>query len=208
MIISHKYKFIFIKTRKTAGTSLEVFLSGHCDKNDVLTPIDPPIEGHNARNYKGFYNHISAVEVRKIIDKNTWDNYFKFCVERNPWDKVLSYFFMHKARFDEKITLDEYINSEYICSDYHLYADYKDGSKIIIDTILRYEHLSEDLSDIFNKLNIPFDGSLGINAKSEYRQDRRHYSEVLNNQQTDLIRKKFQREIELLGYKYQPYQNT
>jgi hypothetical protein len=29
----------FIKTRKTAGTSLEMFLSGHCGPDDIVTPI-------------------------------------------------------------------------------------------------------------------------------------------------------------------------
>ncbi|MEL6382956.1 MAG: chondroitin 4-O-sulfotransferase, partial [Cyanobacteria bacterium J06626_18] len=30
MIISHEYKFIFLKTRKTAGTSIEIALSKFC----------------------------------------------------------------------------------------------------------------------------------------------------------------------------------
>ncbi len=44
MIISHRHKFIFIKTRKTAGTSVEIALSRHCGPEDVLTPTTPADE--------------------------------------------------------------------------------------------------------------------------------------------------------------------
>ena len=44
MILSHKYRFIFIKTVKTAGTSLEIALSRFCGPDDIITPISPSDE--------------------------------------------------------------------------------------------------------------------------------------------------------------------
>ncbi len=39
MIICHRYGFIFIKTRKTAGSSTEMALSRLCDGDDTITPL-------------------------------------------------------------------------------------------------------------------------------------------------------------------------
>ena len=39
MIVSHK--FIFIKSKKTAGTSMEIALSRYCGDRDIITPIIP-----------------------------------------------------------------------------------------------------------------------------------------------------------------------
>src|SRR6185437_5350164 len=38
MIVSHDKKFIFVKTGKTAGTSVEMQLSQFCGPNDIVTP--------------------------------------------------------------------------------------------------------------------------------------------------------------------------
>lgn len=58
MIISHDKRFIFMKTKKTAGTSIEIFLSKFCAPGDIITPISPEDEflriesgGKSARNY-------------------------------------------------------------------------------------------------------------------------------------------------------------
>ena len=57
MLISHEYQFIFIKTRKTAGTSVEISLSRYLGPWDVITPISPEDElqrlpfGVTPRNY-------------------------------------------------------------------------------------------------------------------------------------------------------------
>src|SRR5205823_5081789 len=38
VIVSHTHKYIFIKSLKTAGTSIEAALSQHCSENDMVTP--------------------------------------------------------------------------------------------------------------------------------------------------------------------------
>ena len=229
MILSHKYKFIFIKTAKTAGTSIEVFLSRHCSPEDILTPITPAIEGHQPRNYEGFinpipellerpgkffsalrdsiisrekfYRHMPASEVRKRVPAEVWNSYFKFCTERNPWDKVLSHYHMHAAREGGSLSLDEYLARGRFPINYFRYTD-RGGTKIIVDRVLRYEDLMAELGEVFSQLNIPFDGTLGVAAKSEYRTDRGPYRQVFNDEQRRIVEKAFAKEIELHGYRF------
>ena len=44
MIASFEHGFIFIKTRKTAGTAIELVLSSLCGDADIITPIHPDDE--------------------------------------------------------------------------------------------------------------------------------------------------------------------
>src|SRR3972149_2177310 len=41
MIVSHSHRFIFIKTRKVAGTSVDLFLSQFCGEEDIVTTLGP-----------------------------------------------------------------------------------------------------------------------------------------------------------------------
>jgi hypothetical protein len=229
MIISHKYQFIFIKTAKTAGTSLEVFLSQHCGEDDIVTQISPHVEPHVARNYEGmiwnpvqfvrdnrvcgiratlrhvrqrtrFFNHMTARSVRHLVPQKVWDTYFTFCVERNPWDKTLSHYHMLKHRGGRTISFDEYIERRQFCLNYPLYTD--SSGEVIVDKVLKYETLTEELSEIFKRFDIPFEGNLGVRAKSTQRNDRRPYQEVYTEQQRDIVERAFAPEIQLHGYSY------
>ena len=73
-----------------------------------------------------------------------------------------------------------------------------------MDRVLRYENLLAELGEVFSKLNIPFDGTLGVAAKSEYRTDRTPYRMVFNDEQRRIVENAFAREIELHGYRFEP----
>jgi hypothetical protein len=228
MILSHKYKFLFIKTAKTAGTSIEVFLSQCCGPDDVLTPVYPPVEPHVARNYRGFwnpfreiaanhchglgqtmkdlvkrnrfYNHIPAQTAKHRLRPGMWRDYLKFCVERNPWDKTLSHYHMVNQRAGGKVTFEEYLERGQFCLNHPKYTD--STGTVIVDKIIRYESLINELSEVFKRLGIPFSGTLGVRAKSDSRKDRRAYQEVYSDQQKQVIETAFAKEIELHGYAF------
>jgi hypothetical protein len=229
MIISHEHKFIFIKTAKTAGTSIEVFLSRQCGPEDIVTPITPPVEGHAPRNYeqlvnpiaellqrpeglraalrnlvkrrKKFYNHMPAWLIQQRVPAHVWNSYFKFCVERNPWDKVLSHYHMAASRAGGSLSLERYLAKGRFPVNYFRYTD-RSGARIIVDRVLRYENLMNDLAEVFSHVNVPFEGSLGIRAKSDYRTDYTPYQSVFNDEQRRIVERAFAREIELHGYSF------
>ena len=230
MIISHKYKFIFIKTRKTAGTSIELFLGKLCGPEDVITPIEPPEASHDPRNYRGFFNpfpeiflqrgkkfmhtfrhflkrrkfrnHRPGYLIKCRVPNKIWNTYYKFCVERNPWDKTISHFYHQKAKYSNIQTLDDYFALGKECQNYQKYTDYRDPDKIIVDRVISYENLIEDIGEVFQQLGIPFEGVLGVNAKGSHRKDRRHYREVFTPAQKERVESIYAREIAMHGYEF------
>ena len=233
MIISHKYKFIFIKTEKAAGTSIQVFLSQYCGSDDIVTPVYRAENPYSPRNYRGLFNplpdlieqpatiknmkkilrrfitvrkfhsHIPAIKVKTRIPEKIWNEYFKFCVERNPWDKVLSHYYFVTQRYkgyNKNLSLDEYLSLGELPYNYPIYTDI--NGEIIVDRIIRYENLMAELAKVFSFLGIPFDGTLNVNEKSHYRDDRQSYQEIYSNEQRETIKRLFDQEIRMHGYTF------
>ncbi len=80
VIASHSHRFIFLKTRKTAGTSVEIALSKVCGPDDVITEISPEDEalrraagGRGPQNFESpplprkAYNHMGAKATRELV---------------------------------------------------------------------------------------------------------------------------------------------
>lgn len=241
MVISHQHRFIFIKTAKTAGTSIEAFLSRHCGPDDVFTTTRPPVEGHEPRNWeqaffplkeffsftypidrrifserrfftpartfkdmikrRKFHEHIPARIVKMRVPPEIWNSYYKFTIERNPWDKTLSHYHMQSSVRGGTMTLDEYFDRGDFCVNTPFYCD--EHGEVMVDEIIKYENMSESLGRICDRFGIPFDGNLGVRAKGEFRSDRRHYSEVLGEEHLEIIDRVFRKELDLHGYVYE-----
>lgn len=83
MIISHQHKYIFIRPFKTAGSSIERFL--------LETAFNPKRDATGFKILKS--PHLTANHIVENVNENVWREYVKVVCERNPWDKVVSWYF-------------------------------------------------------------------------------------------------------------------
>jgi len=200
MIISHKHQFIFIKTFKTAGTSIEMYLAQFCGPDDILTPVNPAAGEHEPRNGDGYEQHMTAEQVRARVGSDTWAEYLTFCVERNPWDKTVSHFFHDRAHHGGPDTFGEYIRRGHFPHNMQFYTNGTGAP--IVDEVLRYETINADLTRVFKSLGIPFAGALNVWALSLSREDKGHYSRFYPPEHRGVIEGAFGREIRMHGYTF------
>lgn len=230
LIISHRHKFIFIKTRKTAGTSIEVALSKFLGPEDIVTPISPDEGLRQALGYVGpqnylrpvgrpsnraapngkpvrshdFYNHIPAGEIKRRLDPSIWCKYLKFSAERNPWDLAVSLFYWRNhAGGSAPPSFRQFIldGSAYMASNFELYSI---QGIPVIDGMLRHETLARDATAIGAAIGLPEDlGALLLNirAKSGYRPTR-EYRHMYDEETKEIIALQFAREIKFLDYTF------
>ena len=102
MIISHKHKFIFFKTIKTAGTSIQSALAEHCGERDVITG-EGKKNTHKLPKIPALHHeHVYLTFVKQWLEPEIWDSYFKFAFIRNPFDLAVSkYYWDFKNRPDK-----------------------------------------------------------------------------------------------------------
>lgn len=215
---------------KTAGTSLEIALSKICGKNDIITPISAvdekirqlngsigpqnyfsPFSQYSLRDWARrllrneikctYYNHITAKEIKAVIGDEIWNSYYKFCFERNPWDKVLSHYYWH-YKTEPRPSILEYLDShipEKIQK--HGIRSYSIDGKVAVDKVYPFENLTESLIQIRSHLNITEELTLP-KTKTGARKDKRSYQEVLSIEEKEKIAELFSEEIALFDYQF------
>ena len=211
MIASRSHNFIFIKTRKTGSTSLEIVLSSWCTGRDICTPISAEDElvrqryGGAARNHLGlwgrpkFYNHMPARQVRLKLPL-LWRRARTFAVERHPYEKVVSlaWFQLAQRGMDGGQIREEIdgVIAEKLYLNHPLYA-WK--GRLLVDEVWEYSVAWAKLQEMASSLDLLLPPELP-RAKSRFRQDHRPAREILSKQQRAAIRDDAQFEFDLMDY--------
>lgn len=176
MLISHVHRFIYLKTAKTGGTSVEIYFERFC--------IDPSrnfeerhgrdeevskwgIIGSRRRSIQGqtWYNHMTASRVRQLIGQELWNRYYKFCVVRHPCDKVVSLFWFRlpvAARLELQHAGFETVRDRFLnwVRNFEPIMDrrvFTINGLPVMDRFVRYESLHADLERVCRDLALPWE---------------------------------------------------
>lgn len=222
MILSHSHRFIFVKTRKTASTSLERALIPHLGPEDVWTPISlPAVEGQNyyslwpadmltakwfrARewlgrehwlHYRYAHDHMAIRKIRRWLPTASFQTYWKFAFDRNPWDFSVSLWFYLRRKSRFKLDFDEFLHDYPVIPNWDLYTE--DGM-VVVDRVFRFEELNAGVKQIEAKTGF----SIGVlpTDKSGYREGR-NYRSFYTPWSRDLVATRYNKTIKFLEYEF------
>jgi hypothetical protein len=225
MIISHSHRYIFIKSEKTAGTSVEAALSQYCGDRDMVTPLgdywfNRDERGqwvHSAMNAEGFFQHDPAAEVKRKVPADVWREYFKFSIARNPWDRVVSDFswqarnrpelqptrrWYHKAG----VAFDEFAETKKLFAAF-VAGDWKTNDRfyvldgeLCVDFVIRYERLTDDLAEVCRRVGLP---PLTLpRLKAGLRKDGHSYRDYYDETTKAAVAERHENDIRLFGYSF------
>lgn len=212
MIVSHRHKFIFFKTRKTAGSSLQVALAEHCGPNDIITGqyrlgIDDNSHsaGLNMNKFCSTHPHPELAQVKLFLGEEVWNSYFKFAFVRNPFDIAVSrYHWDLKGKMGVQETsvegFQDWVKSGKLFNKdrAHLYTS--TNGYVDLDFIGYYENLEEDLDYICNAIGLD---TLSLpKLKSGYR-DNSSYSNFYNEDTKQRVMQFYAEDFRLFRYNFE-----
>lgn len=226
MLISHRYRFIYTKTAKTAGTSVESFFERFCMSEGEWTQSHARDEYESPSGVIGYrgakppdgtkwYNHMSALSIKELVGQDIWDSYFKFCVIRNPFDKCISGF-CHLGKDhqlghssisinlqDQDMNLEQLRFFDYLQKSAPVDRDkYMIDGKFCLDDVIRYENLEADIKRICQHIGVPFDNKYLPTFKKGLRGEDATIESLFTEKSREVVEKEFAFELQHFGYRY------
>lgn len=181
--------------------------------------------GRNRRQSK-WYNHMPAVEVRDLIGQAVWDSYFKFTIIRNPFDKLISGFYMFDRakqkptnqgprkravkRALNRVILSEKVEGE---SDIERFRSWiHNGGSIIdrdkyiiegkecVDYFIRFENLNDGIQHVCERVSISFDPSMVPTFKKGARPRDIKTRDFYDQETRQIVEELYAWELQRFGY--------
>ena len=177
-MIIDKYKTIFIHIPKNAGTSIETLFANSSFR------IQP-------------YKHASIHEIKRKFPK-LYDSHSKFTIIRDPYDKMVSWYFYLKTKVGEKhkvVEFNDWVKDPQLLwhADDPIY--FLDPQHTWIDDtvkVIKFENLNEDLNQFFEEeIDLP------IVNKSNHG----HYLKYYNKDSLDIVYDRYKEDFEKYNYK-------
>jgi hypothetical protein len=232
VLVCRPRNFIYLKTHRTGSTSTESYFERECvppemRKSDIFFGPDYPripetVTEHGVIGFRGnfkmldvkplFRNHMSAKLLRSRLEPEFWDNAFKFCNVRNPFDKAVSAFWGRLSDEQARIWAKQPFAviraafREWLCSGVVVRRDvnkYMINGEICIDDFVRYEALGPEIQRIGKRLGIPFDPARISHWGSHKRGPVEiGYFEYFDSDLVTRIEDEFAFELEYFGYRF------
>jgi hypothetical protein len=210
MIISHKYKFIFIHIPKCAGSSVSHCIRSSLGYSNDLSNAKKEDFLHfrvnsDYGNCEDLNQHEKYISISEYFKEKGWniDDYFKFSFVRNPWARRVSQFEYAKSEYERKgvrwakewsqMDFAEFLQKK---DDLQFNWISQDG-EISIDFVGKSENLQEDMGFVLEKI--------GIQPKKVWRRNKnkhKRYQSYYNDELKQIVQNQSDVDINQFGYKF------
>ncbi|MGK7940291.1 MAG: sulfotransferase family 2 domain-containing protein [Crocosphaera sp.] len=217
-MISGEKNFLFIHIPKTGGNSLQNILRNYSeDKIMIFGEHQDGIERFEVRNDKyDVTKHSTLQNYKDILEPNFYQKLFKFATLRNPYDRMISWYFSphrgvkewiredfiklvgevspvrHYIGLSESLSQQKTFN--FLGFSFTLNQPNLDQD---IDFLIRFESLEQDFKKVCEMIDIPYE-PLPIRNKSE----RRSYASYFDQELKEIVEEKFAEEIKFGAYEF------
>ena len=187
-MINHKRKLVCLHIEKCGGTSLDKVMREHC--NFPLKPYSR-IHWRLRHHVKKWWPH-----RRDILN-----DYFKFCVVRNPWDRLLSQYFYFKG-VDDKNDFKKWVLAKSYLSNKYPYCPMVEhtrfGDKLnCMNYVMKLENFQKHFDILCDKIGIS-----RVTLPHKNKTDHSKYQDYYDTETIKLIEELYSDDIETFGYKF------
>lgn len=193
VLISNDLKFIYFKNKKCASTSVENYFIDLLQDENILTHKNTQLR----------FSHTSPIIIKNYIGDEKFNNYFKFCVIRNPYDRLVSYFY-HFILRNKNNDIEKDINKfrTFVKSELPNFLEtYTIDSNFICDYHIRYENLEREINYVCEKFNL--DKNINLkNIYSNIRPKNIDYKIYYDSETKTIVENKYKIELDKFGYDF------